>query len=74
MRVPGFNLDDQKKVFKKFQKLSARPTDGESSTGLGLSIVKTLVDGIGGTINLESEAGMGARFTIEIPIISGEIN
>lgn len=65
---PGFNQRDKEKLFNKFQRLSARPTAGESSTGLGLSIVKTLIDALGGTISLESEEGNGAEFTVQIPV------
>ncbi|WP_425392087.1 ATP-binding protein [Ekhidna sp.] len=65
---PGFKELDKSKLFKKFQRLSARPTAGESSTGLGLSIVKTLVNLLGGTINLESEEGNGATFIVIIPV------
>jgi signal transduction histidine kinase len=64
---PGFTEKDKQKVFQKFQKLSARPTGNEASTGLGLSIVKTLVEGLGGDIRLESESGKGAKFTVVIP-------
>ena len=64
----GFNDDDKTKVFKQFQRLSARPAAGESSAGLGLSIVKTLVEKLGGTIDLESEEGGGAKFTVSIPL------
>ncbi|MEO9485149.1 MAG: sensor histidine kinase [Ekhidna sp.] len=62
----GFNDKDKTKVFQKFQRLSSRPTAGESSAGLGLSIVKTLVEKLGGTIALESEKGKGAKFTVSI--------
>ncbi len=41
---PGFTEDDKKKLFGKFQKLSANPTGGETSTGLGLFIVKDIVE------------------------------
>ena len=37
---PGLTPDDHKKIFGKYQRLSANPTGGESSTGLGLSIAK----------------------------------
>jgi signal transduction histidine kinase len=40
---PGFTDQDKQKLFTKFQRLSARPTGGESSTGLGLAIAKRLV-------------------------------
>jgi len=39
---PGFNAEDQKRMFRRYGRLSARPTGGEPSTGLGLSIVKKL--------------------------------
>lgn len=64
----GFSDKDKTKVFQKFQRLSARPTAGESSTGLGLSIVKTLVEKLGGVIDLESERGKGSKFTVTIPL------
>ncbi len=64
---PGFSQEDLKKMYKKFQRLSARPTGGESSTGLGLSIVKRLVLLHKGTINLESAPGQGTSFFVEFP-------
>lgn len=63
---PGFSKEDKEKVFKKYAKLSARPTGGESSSGLGLSIVKKLCDVINADINLNSEKGKGAEFIITI--------
>jgi len=63
----GLTEDDMKKLFGKFQRLSARPTGGESSTGLGLSIVKKLVEMHGGRIWAESEGkDKGATFTVEL--------
>lgn len=64
---PGISEADQKKMFKKFQKLSARPTSGESSTGLGLSIIKTLVERLHGEINVNSELGKGTEFVVTLP-------
>jgi signal transduction histidine kinase len=64
---PGFHADDLPRVFRKFTRLSARPTGGESSTGLGLSIVKTLVEKLQGTVTLESVWGHGATFVITLP-------
>ncbi|MBS1492107.1 MAG: tetratricopeptide repeat-containing sensor histidine kinase [Bacteroidetes bacterium] len=65
---PGFNEGDKKKLFRQFSKLSARPTGGEHSSGLGLSIVKKLVDSLHGTIEAESEPGKGANMIVRIPI------
>lgn len=64
----GFHPDDLPHLFRKFKKLSARPTGGESSTGLGLSIVKSLVEKIKGSIKVESTWGKGATFVIELPL------
>ena len=60
----GFTEADQEKMFRKFQKLSAQPTAGESSTGLGLSIVKNLVDKMNGKISFESRKDIGSEFTV----------
>lgn len=64
---PGISLEDQKKLYKKFQKLSARPTGGERSNGLGLSIVKTLVEKLKGDIHLNSRIGEGTEFVVTLP-------
>ena len=63
---PGFTAEDQEQLFEPFQRLSARPTGGETSTGLGLSIVKQIVDLHGGQIRVESEPGRGATFVITL--------
>lgn len=63
---PGISVEDQKKMFQKFQRLSARPTGGESSTGLGLSIVKTLASRIQAEVVFESELGKGTTFQVGI--------
>jgi len=65
---PGFTEEDRNKLFKQFSKLSARPTGGEHSSGLGLSIVKKLVDSLKGTIECESEKGKGANMIVRIPV------
>jgi len=65
---PGIAKEEQQLLFKRFQKLSARPTNKESSSGLGLYIVKTLVDKIGGDIQVISDKGQGAEFKLVIPL------
>jgi two-component system, sensor histidine kinase and response regulator len=62
---PGLSAEDQKKLFGKFARLSAKPTGGEHSTGLGLSIVKKMVEAMNGRVWCESELGKGATFVVE---------
>lgn len=64
---PGLSDDDKKKLFGKFMRLSAKPTSGEQSTGLGLSIVKKMVLSLGGNVWCESTYGKGATFIVELP-------
>lgn len=63
---PGFSEEDLKMLFKKFQRLSASPTDGERSTGLGLSIVKKYAELIQAEINCQSKKGDGATFIVSL--------
>lgn len=65
---PGISQSDLQQLYKKFKKLSAKPTGGETSTGLGLSIVKTLVLKLQGDISVDSKEGKGTKFTVVFPI------
>ncbi|MFY7998752.1 MAG: sensor histidine kinase, partial [Candidatus Kapaibacteriota bacterium] len=69
---PGISEEDMKKLFGKFARLTAQPTGGEHSTGLGLSIVKKIVEAMNGKVWCESELGKGATFIVELP--RGEIS
>jgi signal transduction histidine kinase len=64
---PGLSAEDMQKLFGKFARLSAQPTGGEHSTGLGLSIVKKMVEAMNGRVWCESELGKGATFIVEFP-------
>jgi signal transduction histidine kinase len=64
---PGLSEADQKKLFGKFVRLSALPTDNEHSNGLGLFIVKKLVEAMNGKVWCESELGQGATFIVSFP-------
>ncbi len=66
---PGISKKDQKKLFGRFQKLSAKPTAGESSIGLGLSIVKKYIEAMNGQIHCESQLGIGSKFVITFDTI-----
>lgn len=65
---PGISVDDQKMLFQKFQRLSAKPTGNESSTGLGLFIAYRIVKIHDGKITVKSKLGKGTIFTVQIPI------
>ena len=67
---PGFTAEDRAHLFERFGRLSAQPTGGESSTGLGLFSVKQLVDKLGGEIELRSTPGAGATFVVRLPPVS----
>jgi two-component system sensor histidine kinase/response regulator len=64
---PGFSEADKARMFRRYGRLSARPTAGEPSTGLGLSIVRKLVQNMNGEINCDSKEGQGAAFTFRLP-------
>ena len=64
---PGFSENDKTLMFRRYGRLSARPTGGEPSTGLGLSIVKKLVLAMNGELVCESAPGKGATFTFRLP-------
>ncbi|MBX2822356.1 MAG: tetratricopeptide repeat-containing sensor histidine kinase [Rhodothermaceae bacterium] len=66
---PGLSEEDKKNVFGKMQSLSAKPTGGEHSSGLGLYIVKTLVELHDGRVGVESEYGKGASFWFALPVL-----
>lgn len=70
---PGITQEDQTKMFQFFQRLSAQPTGGENSTGIGLAIVKKIVELHGGRVWVQSnpESGVvGATFIVELPVYS----
>lgn len=62
----GMSKEEWQRVFGEFERLSNAAT--QDGFGLGLSIVKRIVDMMHGTIRLESEKGRGSRFTVEIPM------
>ena len=64
---PGLSPADQQQLFRKFTRLSAKPTGGESSNGLGLSIVKRLAEAMGGVVECRSALGKGSTFLVHLP-------
>jgi signal transduction histidine kinase len=74
---PGVADEEVPKLFGKFVRLSARPTGGEHSSGLGLSIVQKIVQAVGGRVwyepsrasdaNAFDDRASGAKFIVELP-------
>jgi signal transduction histidine kinase len=66
----GFTEEDKARAFGFFQKLSAQPTGGEPSSGIGLAIVRQIVELHNGAVWIESEAGKGATVIVELPLLA----
>lgn len=64
----GIKEEEMPLLYGKFQKLSTRPTGGEASTGLGLSLVKEFIEILRGSISCKSTWGNGTCFTVQLPI------
>lgn len=64
---PGFTKEDSQQMFKKFSRLSARPTGGEASIGLGLSIAHQLSQLLHGQLTYQS-LEQGSRFCLSLPL------
>lgn len=59
---------DQRKLYKKFSRVSAQINQNQEGSGLGLAIVKSIVERHGGQVDLESKLGKGSTFFIKIPV------
>ncbi|MCP3962854.1 MAG: hypothetical protein GY719_33870 [bacterium] len=64
---PGLSTEDQAKLFRRFERLSAAPVAGDSSSGLGLSIVKQFTEMHGGYVQVVSRLGRGSTFLVDLP-------
>ncbi len=67
-RGAGISSDDAAKLFQKFQRLSTPATRDVGGSGLGLYIVKGLVDAMGGRVWIESAPGQGSTFAFSMPV------
>jgi signal transduction histidine kinase len=64
---PGLSAEDQGRLFQKYSRLAPQATGGENSTGLGLSIVKRLIEAMDGTVTCRSGPGLGCTFAVTLP-------
>lgn len=67
-RGPGISAQDRERLFKRYVRLGATPTGGESSTGLGLALAKQRARTMGGDLWYEDRAGGGASFVFELAL------
>lgn len=65
---PGIPAEQQGRIFEKFHQIDSSKTREYEGTGLGLAITRELVHVLGGTVRLESKAGEGATFVVELPV------
>jgi two-component system sensor histidine kinase/response regulator len=68
---PGVPAAERAGLFTEFARLSNRPTGGEESTGIGLSIVKQLIESEQGAVGADFPAGGGSVFWFELPVAPG---
>jgi PAS domain S-box-containing protein len=67
----GMTAEEQRQLFTKFFRSRDRTGHDPGGTGLGLVIAKGIVEGHGGTLSVESEAGVGTRFRVALPAVGG---
>jgi two-component system phosphate regulon sensor histidine kinase PhoR len=65
---PGIPPEEQEQIFERFVQGATRASGSSSGVGLGLSLVKHIIGGHGGRVELQSEQGNGCRFTIRLPL------
>jgi signal transduction histidine kinase len=63
----GLSVEDRDRVFEEFYRVRSEQTHGITGTGLGLSLVKRLVEQHQGSIVVDSEPGKGSTFTVRLP-------
>ncbi|PYQ35651.1 MAG: hypothetical protein DMF55_06945 [Acidobacteria bacterium] len=66
-RGPGVRPSERRHIFGPFCRGGSPPSDGIAGSGLGLALVRPIVESHGGSVTVESNEGGGARFTIRIP-------
>jgi signal transduction histidine kinase len=65
---PGIPVVEQEKIFERFYRHGSELRRETPGVGIGLSIVKHVVEAHGGKVSVESEVGKGSRFIMELPL------
>ncbi|MEH2244726.1 sensor histidine kinase [Nostoc sp.] len=69
----GIPLQHQARIFERFYRVDESRSHATGGCGLGLSIVKTLIEGMGGSVSVQSKLGEGSTFTISLPTYKSSI-
>jgi len=67
-RGPGIPAAEQEKIFERFYRLGSELRRETQGVGIGLSVVKHIVEAHNGRVAVESKVGQGSRFVIELPV------
>jgi signal transduction histidine kinase/CheY-like chemotaxis protein len=68
----GIAPEDRERIFEEFEQVQGPLQSASRGTGLGLAVSQRLAAVLGGTISVESDAGLGSTFTLSIPVRYGE--
>jgi signal transduction histidine kinase len=68
----GVAADKLQRIFEPFVQVDSRLTRTQQGVGLGLAISRELARGMGGDLRVESEPGLGSRFTFSLPLAEGD--
>jgi signal transduction histidine kinase len=66
----GISREDLKRIFEKFYRVPRAENADQPGTGLGLALVKEIMDSHGGQVDVESELGAGSTFTLRLPLLN----
>lgn len=70
-RGPGIGAGERERIFEPFYRGDERDRDGHPGSGLGLAVARGFVEANGGRVGVESQAGQGATFVVELPLADG---